>query len=347
MAEILGLGLSDFPPARFGNEQFCSQLKKSFEAGTLPPEMMDPKNWPPEMQAEWGDDKAETHAGKMREYLAEQWGKLKTALDDFKPDFILMWSKDHNEALKHYVLPQYWIQAHDEVTIQPYKNFARRNNIWGVDPDTDVVIKGHPAGAKHLIRGLQDAGFDPTYSTEPMYQDGLAHTFIAAITHLDWEKREFKTPVVPVSIDPFGPRARKPEGMSPISPETPLPLSPKRAFELGRHTARILKASPWRVALVAAVGWSHTQDTSWENHWIHPDQEADIRRYEEFKNNKFEDWGDSWTVEEFEAHGQWELTCWIALAGAMTELGAKVQHSDLKLQWTPPSEWVHAIFNAV
>ena len=35
------------------------------------------------------------------------------------------------------------------------------------------------------------------------------------------------------------------------------------------------------------------------------------------------------TYDELEEYGQWEMLCWIALAGAMTEIGAKVRHSDL------------------
>ena len=343
MAEILGLGTTDFPLARMEDEFFTMILQQALKSEHMCPELRDPKNWPAAMQEEWGDDQGRSAGREAREYLVGQWRRLKAALDDFQPDFILVWSKDHLESLGRYAVPKYWIQAHEQVAIKPYTQFGSPKNIFGEDPDKEVIVKGHPAGAKFLVRGLQVGGFDPTYSVEPMHPGGLAHTFVGLTTHLDWDRREFKTPIVPFPIDPFGPRLRLPEGMEPLPPGHPMPLTSQRAFDLGRATARVLHESPWRVAIVAGVAWSHTQNTSWERCWIHPDQEADKRRYQEWVNGEYASWRD-WSFEDMEEHGQAEHLCWIALAGAMTELGAKLQYSDLRLQWTPPSEWVNSIF---
>ncbi len=343
MAEILGIGTTDFPMARMSDDHFTRVLRQALDTDKVKPELRDPANWPEGMREEWGDDQGRTSARAAREYLTGQFSKLTSALDDFRPDFILVWSKDAGESLKNFSRPKFWVQAHDAVDIKPYTQFGAKDNYFGEDPDKVVTVKGHPEGAGHLIKGLQQAGFDPAYSTEPFHQGGLAHTFQGVITHLDWERREYKTPVVPVSIDPFGSRLRVPEGMSPRTADDILPLTSQRAFDLGRATARVLRDSPWRVALVAGTGWSHTQNTSWEHSWVHPDQEADVRRHEEWAANKFATWHD-WSFDDMEEHGQWEHLCWIALAGAMTELGAKIAYSDLRLQWTPPSEWVNSIF---
>jgi hypothetical protein len=72
--------------------------------------------------------------------------------------------------------------------------------------------------------------------------------------------------------------------------------------------------------------------------------EGDRRFHQQWVNNKFDKWGDI-TAEELEETGNWELLSWIALAGAMTEVGAKVVHSDLEENWSYNSNWVNTIFS--
>jgi hypothetical protein len=344
MAELLGLGTTDQPYMRMADALLSNPLKGALRSERIRPELKDPANWPAPMREAWGNDEGVAAGAAARPRQVEQFRKLRAALDDFRPDFILIWSKDARESLKDFAVPQYWIQAHESVQFKPYTSLGRKENVFGEDADQLVTLQGHPAGARHLVKGLAEAGFDPTYSLEPMHPNGLAHTFSGVVVHLDWDKRQFATPVVPVSVDPFGARQRGQDGMAPLTADTVLPISPARAFALGRATARALRASPWRVALVAAVGWSHANNTSWERSWVHPDVDADRRRYDEWANNNFTDW-DSFTYEELEEHGQWELLCWIALAGAMTEIGAKVQYSDFQPGWIFNSNWVNTVFS--
>jgi hypothetical protein len=310
-------------------------------------EMKDPANWPAPMRAEWGNDQGLAVAQKARQRQIEQFHKLRAELDAFRSDFILIVSKDSGESLRNFAIPQYWIQAHEKADVKivsgPGGRVAGQTFFPGENVERVFTVKGHPEGAKHLVRGLQQTGFDPTYSLEPMHPAGFAHTFCGVTCHLDWEKREFATPVVPISLDPFGPRQRGADGCSPIKPGDPLPISAPRAFALGQTIARILRPSPWRVALVAGVGWSHANNTSWERSWVHPDIPGDQRRYDELKENKFTAWH-NFTNEEFEEHGQWELLCWIVLAGAMTEVGARVKWSDFQANWLFNSNWVNCAF---
>ncbi len=55
--------------------------------------------------------------------------------------------------------------------------------------------------------------------------------------------------------------------------------TPKRLFDLGAATARILARSPYRVALLASSGWSHAFLTA-KNHYLsrHAGRPADVRR---------------------------------------------------------------------
>jgi hypothetical protein len=345
MAEILGIGTTDMPFIRM-NGSLSGLLRSALAGDLLQGPMKDPANWPEPMRKEWGADEGLAAGEEAKLKQEPHFRKIKQALDDFKPDFIVDWSKDHMESLKSYALPQYWIQAHEETQYKPFAGMANfgLENRFGEDPERVVTLKGHQAGALHLVRGLQDEGFDPTYSTEQLHPGGLTHTFAGVAVHLDWDKREFETPFVPFPIDPFGPRARRAEGLGPMEPGNPLPLSPKRAFALGRAVARVLKASPWRVALVAGTGWSHTQNTSWEKNWVHPHMEGDRKRYDEWASNRFDTW-DNFTYEDLEEYGQWEHLCWIVLAGAMTELGAKVEYSDFQENWCFNSNWVNTIFS--
>jgi len=344
MAELLGLGTTDQPYMRMIDPLLSGPLKGALRSERIRPELKDPANWPAPMRELWGDDEGAAGGARARARQIEEFRKLRAALDDFRPDFILIWAKDGRESLKDFAIPQFWVQAHKEAQTKLYTSLGRKENLFGEDADRLVTIPGHPAGAKHLVRGLVDAGFDPTYSLEPMHPDGIAHTFKGVVFHLDWDRREFATPVVPFSVDPFGPRQRGQDGLAPVVPEDPRPISPARAFELGRATARALRASPWRVALVAGTGWSHANNTSWERSWIHPDMEGDRRRHEEWANNKFTTWGQDFTFDELEEYGQWEMLCWIALAGAMTEIGATVRHSDFQEGWIFNSNWVNTIF---
>jgi hypothetical protein len=349
MGEILGLGTTDYPRLRMPDGQMNGPLKGNLGGTHLKPEMRDPKNWPAPMQAEWGNDEGLETGKKARAHQVEQFRKLKADLDAFRPDFILIWSKDQAESLGKIPSPPYFIHAYPTAQAKVYQGPGGRGSgttLFGDEVEKVFTIKGHPEGAKTLVKGLQEAGFDPTWTQEPPTATpaGIAHTFGGVLTHLDWDKREFATPYVFVSVDPFGPRQRGADGCSPIKPNDPRPISPQRAFEMGRQTARILKRSPYRVALVSGVGWSHANNTSWDRSWVHPDIEGDKKRYEQLTSNQFAKWNDM-TYDEMEEHGQWELLCWLPLMGAMTELGAKLKWSDFTGHYIFNSVWVNCAFN--
>ena len=62
------------------------------------------------------------------------------------------------------------------------------------------------------------------------------------------------------------------------------------------------------------------------------------------KRTRFTEWGDNWTFEEMEEHAQWELLVTIILAGAMTEVGAKIVHTDFQAGWLFNDDFVTTIF---
>ena len=241
------------------------------------------------------------------------------------------------------IMQKEWSDDEGLVTGQAARSFLIFIKLFCV-----VTLKGHKEGGLHLVKGLQELGFDPTYALEALHPQGLAHTFRGVVTHLSWNNLDYKYPIVPVSIDPFGLRERGPDGLEPNFDTTVMPMSTKRAFELGRATAKVLKASPYRVALVAGVGWSHANNTSWERSWVNPDVAADQKLYdEEWATGKFTEWADRFTYEQMEEHAWWELICWVALAGAMTELGAKLKWTDMETHYIFNSNWCNCAFEVV
>src|SRR5207253_1464119 len=127
----------------------------------------------------------------------------------------------------------------------------------------------------------------------------------------------------------------------PARPRPPAP-SPRRCFELGRLTARILRESPWRVVLMASSSWSHAFLTA-KNHFLYPDLEADRVLLEHLRAGDYETWRDL-PLERLEASGQHEVLNWVCLAGAMAELGAKMELVDWVETWIFNAPKCQAIF---
>jgi hypothetical protein len=94
-------------------------------------------------------------------------------------------------------------------------------------------------------------------------------------------------------------------------------------MQVGAATARVLKASPWRVALIASSSWSHAFlcDPTFR---LRPDTPADRRLYEALRDADYATWRAT-PLKAVEDAGQQEVLNWFALAGAMETLGAKLE----------------------
>ncbi len=243
--------------------------------------------------------------------------------------------------------PQFWISAHERVRAQLYILWGFfRANYFEEDPDRFDVLAGHRPAALLLARDLEHAAIKTRVVDEPLHPNGLGHNALATAVHLDFDQRKFATPIVPLGIDPFRlDRERNNEGLSPWDRGNPNPpLTPAEAFRLGQQIAASLRRSPWRVAIVAGVDWSHANDSARELERLHPDVEADRARFEQWRSGRFNKWGESWTFEEMEQHAQWELLVTIVMAGAMTELKAGVRNADFCPTWVCNDNFVTTIF---
>lgn len=336
MGEILGLGLTHYPRFLDQDENMSVVLKAILKDPGLPEHYRTPDGWPEPMRQEWGNDEGRSAARRHREACFAQIRKQRAVLDEFKPDFIVLWGDDQYENFKEDIIPAFCVLAYDGLAVQPW---AERGplmgpyNPWDEPADKTFLINGHRAGGKYLAGGLLEEGFDIAYAYKPLHHK-ISHAFLNTILFLDVDRTGFDHPVVPFSVNCYGKRVIAQRGFigSLANPLTeadfdPPSPTPQRCFDLGAATARVLARSPWRVALIASSSWSHAFLTP-KHYYLYPDIEADRAYYEALVAGDYEKWRNT-TTAEIEERGHQELLNWFCLVGAMAELGRRPDEADL------------------
>jgi hypothetical protein len=300
----------------------------------IPDELKNPANWPEPMRLEWGDDEGITAHRAHRARVFDAFRKIREEIDAFKPDFILIWGDDQYENFREDIIPPFCVLAYDKLEFQPFKRSRGRPNIWGEPEDKVFTSPGCNAPGRYLTSRLLEEGIDMSYAYRPLHQDGLGHAFAYTLLFLDLDRQGFNYPILPVAVNCYGRNViRNRGGGSQFTEEFDPPSpSPRRCFELGQATARILKASPWRVVLMASSSWSHAFLTE-KNHWLYPDLEADRRMLQQLQAGDYTQWRDT-PLQQMEESGQHEVLNWVCLAGAMAELEYKMTLLDWVETWT-------------
>jgi hypothetical protein len=352
MGEILGIGLTHYPPLVHTDQNMAGPLKFILRSPGLPEQYRHPENWPAPMRVEWGTDEGTSTARHHRTDLVTWFRKARQVLDDFAPDFIVIWGDDQYENFKEDVIPAFCVMAYDTIPARPpwTESFGRMlgPNIWNEPDDKIFTLPGHRAGAKHLASGLLAEGFDVAYAYKPLHHP-LGHAFLNAVLFLDYDRKGFNYPLVPCQINSYGrrvvvQRAGLPNLSNLPTEETfdPPSPTPRRCFDLGAAAARVLARSPWRVALIASSGWSHAFLTE-KNHWLYPDIDADRALYAALRTGNYETWR-NYPLTAIEDSGQQEVLNWCCLVGAMAELGRKPAESTLIETWVLNSNKCFAFF---
>ena len=327
MGEILGVGMSHFPGFNYLDGDMATRVKQVLKSDKVPAELKDPKNWPAPMQSEWGTDEGNTFATKHREAYFALVRKLRAAIDDFRPDFVLVFGDDQYENFREDIVPPFCVYIFDSVDTQPLSRGrfgAPQPNVWDEPSDKVFTVKGHPQGGRYLARYLLENGFDIPYAYKMHHHPGLGHAFIYTLMYLDYDRTGWEYPVIPFHVNAYGSSlVRNRGGMAHLfspdeQPDPPAP-SPRRCFELGQAVARALKESPWRVVLIGSSSWSHAFLTE-KNHFVYPDVPTDRQRFAELKAANYTAWRDI-PLKAIEEAGENELLNWLPLAGAMYELG--------------------------
>lgn len=327
MGEILGLGLTHYPTLATKADPGINRIKAALQNPALPQHLRTPAGWPERMRQEWGSDEGETSARQHRQAMVDAFRHVKRILDDFAPDFVVMWGDDQYENFKEDGVPAFTVMAYDRIEARPWASENHRpNNSWDEPEDKTFTIPGHRAGGKFLARQLLTDGFDVAYAYKPLHHE-LGHAFMNTVMYLDWDRKGWDHPLVPFAVNCIGSRlisqrggvqANVAEGEDLLDPPGPQPW---RCFDLGASTVRALAESPWRVALIASSSWSHGFLTP-KNHFFFPDVESDKVYFEALQAGNYDFWRNTNTTQ-IEDRGHQELLNWFCLVGAMAELGRK------------------------
>jgi len=347
LAEILGLGITHYP-GLLARRAAPISLKKTLADPGLPPALRDPSGWPLAMQREWGSDEGATFAAQHREELRLATRRARQALDDFRPDVVVIWGDDHYENFQDDVIPPFCVLAYDELEFRPWAREGMPPNLWGEPTDTVFRVPGHRRAAKHLASGLIASDFDVAYAYRPAHKP-LGHAFMNSLLYLDWDRTGFRYPVIPFIVNCYGRKVvatrgymetlEKPLGYDDLDPPSP---SPARCMALGAATVKALADSRWRVALIGSSSWSHAFLTR-KNSFLFPDVDADLRLYEQLQRGDYDGWR-STSLAGIEECGQHEMLNWFCLAGAMEALGRKPSWSTFVPSSVMNSNKVIAIF---
>ncbi|MBI2203882.1 MAG: extradiol ring-cleavage dioxygenase [Candidatus Rokubacteria bacterium] len=349
MGEILGLGMTHYPPLVGVDENMAHILKTVLKDPGLPERYRDPANWPEPLRREFGDDGGKKSAAVHRAELVRHFRHARKLLDDFRPDVVVIWGDDQHENFTEDVIPPFCVLAYDAIEARHRPRDTAAPNTWNETAETVFRYAGHRAAGKFLAARLIEQGVDVAYAYTPLHHAGLAHAFLNTLLFLDYDRAGFPYPVLPFQVNCYGRRVIAQRGYrsslaNPI-PEAdldPPSPSPKRCMEMGAAVARAVRESPWRTALIASSSWSHAFLVD-KHYQLYPDIPADRRLYEALARGDWDAWRQT-PLAAIEESGQHEMLNWFALAGAMEELGRKPDECEFVETWTFNSNKCFAVF---
>src|ERR1051326_9148095 len=158
MAELLGLGMTHFPPLAGLDERMAGILKGTLRDPDIPEHIKNPANWPPAMQKELGNDEGKTAASAHRASLLQGMRKIRSALDEFRPDFMLIWGDDQHENFVEDIIPAFCVLAYDNIEAHPWKlkapGMPGSANVWR--EGLDYVHRAYLLQGMRKIRSALD-----------------------------------------------------------------------------------------------------------------------------------------------------------------------------------------------
>ena len=121
MAEILGLGVTHFPPLSGPDENMGRILKRALDDPAIPEALRHPAGWPAPMRQEYGNDAGVSAARRHREGWSPGFRNARRVLDEFDPDFVVIWGDDQYENFKEDVIPPFCVMAYEEMAPKPWE----------------------------------------------------------------------------------------------------------------------------------------------------------------------------------------------------------------------------------
>ncbi|HEX3614767.1 MAG TPA: hypothetical protein VHU88_23970 [Sporichthyaceae bacterium] len=331
MAEVLGLGVTHYPPLMGQDDKMSWVLDWTLQDPDMPAQLRDPAAWPEPMRAEYGTDRGHSSAAAHRAQCLDGFREVRAALDEFSPDVVLIWGDDQYENFREDVIPPFALLGYGDVTATPWATVPYQN-VWDEPAETEFKVRGAPEAGRWFAEALLADDIDMAYAYQPLHHPSLPHSFLNALLLLDYDRTGLSYPVLPMAINCYGRRvisfhggrSRFADRAKPFDPPSP---SPRRCVDVGAAVARAALASPWRVALLASSSWSHAFLTD-HTYRLYPDIAADRRLYEALVAGDTATWR-ACTLADVEHAGQQEVLNWFCLAGAMGELGVTPTWSSL------------------
>jgi hypothetical protein len=354
MAEILGLGITHYPPLCLPDTEMSGILRWTLEDPAIPASAKDPGHWPESMRAEWSDDQGAVAAARHRAALIAGLDRVRARLDAFRPDVVVLWGDDQYENFHEDLIPPFAICAYEDLELRPWAQSQRSSmmkgkpNVWGEDESFACWLRGRPDIARKLAAALIEQDFDVSYAYRPLHHASVPHAFTNSVLFLDYHRKGYEHPTICFPLNCYGRRVISCRGFTtrmdrPVDFDPPSP-SPRRFMALGAATARYFSQSPYRVALIASSSWSHAflVDKTWR---LAPDTPSDRLLYEALVARDHGAWR-STSLQQVEDAGQQEVLNWWTLVGAMEALGAKLEWSEFVETHIFNSNKVFAIFEA-
>src|ERR1700737_2388439 len=121
MGEILGLGCTHRPVMLRRDEDWTAMMRASLDDPDMPAECKDPSRWPSQLREGLGNDFGTAAAGRARKVFRRHCAEARRALDEFKPDVIVMFGDDQYENFKEDIVPPFAVLAYEGQDIQPWQ----------------------------------------------------------------------------------------------------------------------------------------------------------------------------------------------------------------------------------
>ena len=152
MGDILGAGTTHYPPLISPDEDRAFPLTRTLKNNDkVPEEMKSPTSWPEPMRIEYGEDEGLKSAAEHRARLVKGFRQVRSAIDDFSPDIVLIWGDDQYENFREDIIPPFCVLAYNEFESQPYTNRdgSYRRNVWEEPQETSFTYRGAPEAVSY------------------------------------------------------------------------------------------------------------------------------------------------------------------------------------------------------
>ena len=226
-------------------------------------------------------------------------GRMGERCSTRRPDALVVVADDHLNAFSFNAVPALCVRIGREVQRMTQDHAEAFDKVLDHMPERYPL---HEDLANAILEQGLEAGFDLALSWEAP----VDHAFLSPVNTMLGARAI--PPLVPIWVNCF------------VAPQP----APRRCFDFGRHIARVVAASPWRVGIIATGGLSHfpelslprvgETDTVFDKRLIHCMGSGEHAPLLEL------------TAGELHEAGGHEFLNWMVLIGAVTPAAADVRY---------------------